>query len=143
MTTQITVRLPDENVAWLDAEVAAGRFPSRTAGLAKLLSKAQRRQEDEADMLKILANPDPDQESRLEWMRTRDYPPMGDALGYDDAERPAESAPDGAAAVGERARKNGITRSVNAPKVASKTRRTPRAGTFLKAAKPAGTKIGT
>ena len=41
LTTQITVRLPDENVAWLDAEVAAGRFPSRTAGLAKLLTKAQ------------------------------------------------------------------------------------------------------
>jgi len=77
MTTQITVRLPDENVAWLDAEVTAGRFPSRTAGLAKLLTKAQRRQEDEADMRKILANPDPDEESRLEWMGTRDYPPHG------------------------------------------------------------------
>lgn len=119
MTTQITVRLPDENVAWLDAEVAAGRFPSRTAGLAKLLSKAQRRQEDEADMLKILANPESDEESRLEWMRTRDYPPMDDALGYGNAERAAESAPD-AAAVRKWAAKNGITTSVNAPKAATK-----------------------
>lgn len=143
MTTQITVRLPDENVAWLDAEVAAGRFPSRTAGLARLLSKAQRRQEDEADMLKILANPDPDEESRLEWMRTRDYPPMDDALGYGNAERAAESAPDGAAAVREWAAKNGITTSVNAPKAATKTRRTPRTGTFVKATKAAGTKIST
>jgi Arc/MetJ-type ribon-helix-helix transcriptional regulator len=84
MTIQITVRLPDENVAWLDAEVAAGRFGSRTEGLAKLLTKAQRRQEDEADMLKILANPDPDDESRLEWMRTREYPPIDDDMHYDD-----------------------------------------------------------
>ena len=84
MTTRITVRLPDENVAWLDAEVAAGRFPSRTVGLAKLLTRAQRRQEDEADMRKILANPDPDEESRLEWMRTRQFPPIDDGLSYPD-----------------------------------------------------------
>ena len=84
MTIQITVRLPDENVAWLDAEVAAGRFGSRTEGLAKLLTKAQRRQEDEADMLKILANPDPDNESRLEWMRTREYPPIDDDMHDED-----------------------------------------------------------
>ena len=67
MTIQITVRLPDENVAWLDAQVAAGRYPTRTAALAKLLTKAQRRLEDEADMLKALANPDPDMEAMLDW----------------------------------------------------------------------------
>jgi Arc/MetJ-type ribon-helix-helix transcriptional regulator len=89
------VRLPDENVAWLDAEVAAGRFPSRTAGLAKLLTKAQRRQEDEADMLKILGNPDPDDESRQEWMRTRQYPPTDD-LSYTDDQREV-TVPDHAA----------------------------------------------
>ena len=49
---------------------------------AKLLTKAQRRQEDEADILKILASPDADEESRLEWMRTRQYPPMDDDLSY-------------------------------------------------------------
>ena len=90
---QITVRLPDENVAWLDAEVAAGRFPSRTAGLAKLLTKAQRRREDEADLLKILAIPDPDEESRQEWMRTREYPPMDDDLSYDTENTATEPAP--------------------------------------------------
>lgn len=102
-TIQITVRLPDQNVAWLDAEVAAGRFGSRTEGLAKLLTKAQRRQEDEADMLKILANPDPDEESRLEWMRTREYPPIDDDMDYGDA----TADPVSADAVRECARDNG------------------------------------
>jgi len=123
MTTQITVRLPDENVAWLDAEVAAGRFPSRTLGLAKLLSKAQRRQEDEADMLKILANPDPDADSRLEWMRAREYPPIDDDLSYDTEHTAAEPDPDATAnAVGAR---EGTNRSAaigprsSAPKAAT------------------------
>ncbi|MET0966458.1 MAG: ribbon-helix-helix domain-containing protein [Nakamurella sp.] len=122
MTTQITVRLPDENVAWLDAEVAAGRFLSRTAGLTKLLTKAQRRQEDEADMLKILAIPDPDEESRLEWMRTREFPPMADDLSHAEA-KPAE--PDPAVRTPPR----------SAPKVATiNPRRTSRAGAFAKPA---------
>ena len=139
MTTQITVRLPDENVAWLDAEVAAGRFPSRTAGLAKLLTKAQRRQEDEADMLKILASPNPDEESRLEWMRTRDYPPMDDDPGYDDAAADARSA---SATGREWAAKNSISTSSSAPRAAAiKARRTPRGGAFVRATKAAGTKI--
>ena len=123
MTTQITVRLPDENVAWLDAEVAAGRFPSRTVGLAKLLTKAQRRQEDEADMLKILASPDPDEASRLEWMRTRQYPQIDDDLSYPD-EQHAAAAPDPVAtmAVQERVgrgptRESG--RTTSAPKESS------------------------
>jgi Arc/MetJ-type ribon-helix-helix transcriptional regulator len=67
MTIQITVRLPEENVAWLDAQVAAGRYPTRTAALSRLLTKAQRRLEDEADLLKALANPDPDMEAMLDW----------------------------------------------------------------------------
>lgn len=105
MTIQITVRLPDENVAWLDAEVAAGRFGSRTEGLAKLLTKAQRRQEDDADMLKVLANPDPDGDSRLEWMRTREYPPIDDDMDYDAA---ITADPVAAADVRERTRDSGI-----------------------------------
>ena len=109
MTTQITVRLPEENVAWLDAEVAAGRFPSRTAGLAKLLTKAQRRQEDEADMRKILANPDPDEESRLEWMRTRQYPAVDDDLNYEPAAAPRVTPAD----VREWATDNGIPTSTH------------------------------
>ncbi len=127
MTTQITVRLPDDNVAWLDAEVAAGRFPSRTAGLAKLLTKAQRRQEDEADMLKILAGPDPDEGSRLKWMRTRQYPPIDDDLNYSD-EQHSVSTPDAGAAqvVGDRTGANQTTgesgRPANAPAASIATR---------------------
>jgi Arc/MetJ-type ribon-helix-helix transcriptional regulator len=131
MTTQITVRLPDENVAWLDAEVSAGRFPSRTAGLAKLLTKAQRRQEDEADMLKILASPDPDEASRLEWMRTREYPPIDDGLSYPD-EQHAVAVPDLVAttAVQERV-SGGATResggTTSEPKLTATARRRPTA----------------
>jgi len=74
-TTQIAVRLPDDLVAWLDAEVDAGRATSRAAGIAKLLRRARRIQEDEQDLAILLAAPpDPDQESLLEWMRTRTYP---------------------------------------------------------------------
>jgi len=127
MTTQITVRLPDENVAWLDAEVSAGRYPSRTVGLAKLLTKAQRRQEDEADMLKILASPDPDKASRLEWMRTREYPPIDDDLSYPD-EQHAVTAPDPAAtqAVQERVSRGATResgRTTSEPKVSATARR--------------------
>ena len=129
MTTQITVRLPDENVAWLDAEVAAGRFPSRTVGLAKLLTKAQRRQEDEADMLKILANPDPDEKSRLEWMRTRQYPPIDDDMSYPD-EQHAGTVPDLVATQSAQDRASSGTidesgRTASAPKVGT-TGRTSR-----------------
>lgn len=127
MTTQITVRLPDENVAWLDAEVSAGRFPSRTVGLAKLLTKAQRRQEDEADMLKILANPDPDEASRLEWMRNREYPPIDDDLSYPEKQHGA-TVPDLVAtkAVQERESKGATResrRTTSEPKLSSTARR--------------------
>ncbi len=123
MTTQITVRLPDENVAWLDAEVAAGRFPSRTVGLAKLLTKAQRRQEDEADMLKILASPDPDEASGLEWMQTRAFPPIDDDLSYPDEQR-VVTHPDLAATGADQERVARSTtresgRTTSAPKVST------------------------
>ena len=121
------MRLPDENVAWLDAEVSAGRFPSRTVGLAKLLTKAQRRQEDEADMLKILASPDPDEASRLEWMRNREYPPIDDDLSYPDEQHAVAVAdPVATKAVQEResrgtARESG--RTTSEPKVNATARR--------------------
>jgi Arc/MetJ-type ribon-helix-helix transcriptional regulator len=78
-TTQITVRIPTEQLAWLDAEVARGRFPNRAAGIKNLMRKEQRHQRAVADDLKVRAmGPDPDEESRLEWMRTREYPAMDD-----------------------------------------------------------------
>lgn len=147
MTTQITVRLPDENVAWLDAQVAAGRFPSRTLGLAKLLSRAQRRQEDEADMLKILAHPDPDADTRLDWMRTRQYPSIDDDLTYDDTEHTAAAPGPGATAKAAGARQgttaSGAGRSrISAPTAAApagrRTSTATTAGNEHQAKTPAG-----
>jgi hypothetical protein len=68
-------------------------------------------------MLKILANPEPDEESRLEWMRARDYPPIDDDMNYDDGGATA-AQPVTAAAVRGRARANGIPASTRtrAPK---------------------------
>ncbi len=67
-TTQITVRIPDEQLAWLDAEVARGRYPSRAAGITRFLRKAQRAQQDEEDVAKYLAIPETEDERSLrEW----------------------------------------------------------------------------
>ena len=44
MSTQIAVRLPDEMVAYLDAEVAAGRVPSRAAFVTSALEREIMRQ---------------------------------------------------------------------------------------------------
>lgn len=42
MTTQITVRLPDEQVAFLDDEVRAGTAPSRAALVSEALARYER-----------------------------------------------------------------------------------------------------
>ena len=64
MTIQITVRLPDEQVRYLDTEVAAGRAVSRAAAIARALRDA----EDERD-LRIVesAGPDRNLASLIEW----------------------------------------------------------------------------
>lgn len=49
MTTQITVRLPEELVAFLDRSVATGRAASRAAVVAVALEREQRRHAAEAD----------------------------------------------------------------------------------------------
>ncbi len=43
MSTQIAVRLPDEMVAFLDRNVAAGKAPSRAALVAAALEREMRR----------------------------------------------------------------------------------------------------
>jgi Arc/MetJ-type ribon-helix-helix transcriptional regulator len=43
MTVQITVRLPDELVAFVDAEVARGAATSRAEAVAKALVRERRR----------------------------------------------------------------------------------------------------
>ena len=82
-TTQITVRIPSELVNWIDGEVAAGRATSRAAALTRIVRRAQRKQQAERDMARLLSSrpepPDPDEESRLAWMRHRQsWPDMGE-----------------------------------------------------------------
>ena len=54
MSTQIAVRLPDELVAYVDREVAAGRSKSRAALVARLIERDVRRRKAERD-LQLLA----------------------------------------------------------------------------------------
>ncbi|HZM67806.1 MAG TPA: ribbon-helix-helix domain-containing protein [Nakamurella sp.] len=68
MSTQITVRLPDEQVNYLDAEVAAGHATSRAAAITKALRREQRIKADERDLRIIqAADRDPDQEALQTW----------------------------------------------------------------------------
>lgn len=52
MSTQLAVRLSDEDVAALDKAIAAGRFPNRAAavreGLSRLLGEEREREIEEA-----------------------------------------------------------------------------------------------
>lgn len=68
MSTQITVRLPDEQVEFLDAEVRTGNAPSRAAAISRALRREQRRRRAEADLL-IMDAPgeDPDLAGLHEW----------------------------------------------------------------------------
>lgn len=49
MTTQIAVRLPDDLVAFLDSEIAAGAASSRAAVVADALNRERRRRAAERD----------------------------------------------------------------------------------------------
>ena len=63
MTTQITVRLPDEEVAFIDALVARGEAKSRAAAVSAALRREQRRRAAEHDAAIYAATagaPDPD-----------------------------------------------------------------------------------
>ncbi|GHF06170.1 type II toxin-antitoxin system ParD family antitoxin [Pseudolysinimonas yzui] len=50
MSKQIAVRLPDEIASFVDAEVAAGRAPSRAAVVTRALEREQRRRLALADV---------------------------------------------------------------------------------------------
>ncbi|MFN2463204.1 MAG: hypothetical protein ABR573_04775 [Candidatus Dormibacteria bacterium] len=53
MSTQIAVRLPAGLVAYVDAEVAAGRSKSRASLVAKLIERDARRRRAEQDLEKL------------------------------------------------------------------------------------------
>jgi len=66
MSTQITVRLPDETVSYLDRVVSAGRARSRAAVIAEALERDRLRRaaERDADILRASrAEPDPDMDA--------------------------------------------------------------------------------
>lgn len=71
-TTQITVRLPSEEVAFLDQLVADGKATSRAAALSKALKRERRRLRAEQDLQILLAaSPDhPDSPDGDAWART-------------------------------------------------------------------------
>lgn len=127
-TSQITIRVRTDLVDWLDAEVTAGRAASRAAGIARLLAKARRYQEAEADLLTLAAAPpDPDEESRLAWMRTRSYPPLDDDESAAPSVTPG-TAPSPRPAVAPQATASGAVGSARTPRRASQAAaaKTPR-----------------
>lgn len=68
MTKQITVRLPDDQVDFLDQEVSAGKAPSRAAAISRALRREQRRRQAERDLLSMLeSGDDPDLINLPEW----------------------------------------------------------------------------
>jgi Arc/MetJ-type ribon-helix-helix transcriptional regulator len=50
MTVQITVRLPDEDVAFIDEQVERGRSRSRATALAAMIARERHRVQAEADI---------------------------------------------------------------------------------------------
>ncbi len=63
MTVQITVRIPDEQAAFVDRLVQEGKAPSRASAIAEALRHEQRRLEQEHDAAiyaSLAGQPDPD-----------------------------------------------------------------------------------
>lgn len=55
VSTQIAVRLPDEVVEYLDAQVRSGRAKSRAELITRLIGREQRRDRSVADLDRITA----------------------------------------------------------------------------------------
>lgn len=68
MTKQITVRLPDDQVDFLDQEVSSGNAPSRAAAISRALRREQRRRRAERDLQVLLESAeDPDIAGLHQW----------------------------------------------------------------------------
>lgn len=65
MTVQITVRLPDDLVAFVDAEVADGTWVSRADAVAKALVRERRRRVALADVAILCRGADDDDLDQL------------------------------------------------------------------------------
>ena len=87
MSVQVTVRLPDDLVKFIDQQVAEGKVPSRATAVAKALRREQRRllAEKDAEIYAAMAKEEPteDEKSYREWMKNRVIPPMGDDVDWE------------------------------------------------------------
>jgi Arc/MetJ-type ribon-helix-helix transcriptional regulator len=76
MTIQITVRLPDEDVEFMDALVQDGEAASRASVVAAALQRERRRRAAERDvaiLIETAGDPDPDDLDGLaRWTTGRD-----------------------------------------------------------------------
>lgn len=67
MTTQIAVRLPDDVVSWVDAQVSNGTAPSRAAVVAHALEQEWRRTLAERDAQILRQGHDDDLGDLADW----------------------------------------------------------------------------
>lgn len=67
MSTQIAVRLPDDIVAYVDAQVTSGSAPSRAAVVARALERDRRRQIAEQDARIYATNRQNDLDELASW----------------------------------------------------------------------------
>ena len=74
----LTVELPNDQIEFLDSEIAAGRAPSRSAAIAGALRREQRRRRAEQDLQTALeAGDDPDIPALQNWSSHRSYGDLG------------------------------------------------------------------
>ena len=94
-TTQITVRLPTELVEWLD-QYLDDDYPSRTALITNPLWSAKQRKVADDDLRAFLAieaaGMSDEDRQQLEWLRTREYPDIGEPAGVLDPQAAQRSA---------------------------------------------------
>jgi Arc/MetJ-type ribon-helix-helix transcriptional regulator len=77
MTTQVSVRLPDELVEFVDGLVKRGTATSRAAVITRLLAREQRRQRALLDLDIIRRAPDHDLDGLAKW-QAHHSPPIDD-----------------------------------------------------------------
>ena len=71
MSTQITVRLPDELVSLVDALVDAGRARSRASVVERALEREMRRELAARDVAILQGAPDDDLDALAAWAQSR------------------------------------------------------------------------
>jgi Arc/MetJ-type ribon-helix-helix transcriptional regulator len=74
MTTQIAVRLPDDIVEFVDAEVASGAAKSRADFIWHAIEREQRRLAAERDLAILLAQPYTEFDDMHDHVAQRGYP---------------------------------------------------------------------